>query len=105
MAYWSFVDDVVKSNRASWVSCTPSGGMLMPNQSVRVILTANVKPKHVDLAKETEEHTVKLEEILILRVRHGGDFFCVVEGTVDTIELSGKVAADTVQFSSDSYES
>lgn len=85
-AGWSLVNSKNSTLVYSdWLLCVPSAGLLMPKQTLEIKLTAHVKMKHV--LQEAQAGARVIEEILIMRIKGGGDFFCVVSCTVDAAEV------------------
>jgi hypothetical protein len=79
IAYWSIIEDGVVDR--DWLLVEPSAGMILPGSCTNISLVAHLRPKHAACVDKQE---LRLEAILVLRVRGGGDLFCVVNAQMDT---------------------
>jgi hypothetical protein len=78
---------------SDWILCTPNAGILLPGQVIELKVTAHIKSKHMDGC-----HSKHFEEILVIRVKGGGDLFCVVTAigieTLGSVHASSRTVAD-----------
>lgn len=78
IAHWRFVPKLEESRACKrWMSFAPSLGMLLPGEEAEVALTAVVDAHTADALNTSRE---TLDDIVVLRIENGKDFFVVVKG-------------------------
>ena len=78
IAHWRFVPKLEEKWPCKrWMSFEPALGMLLPGEEMQVALTALVDAHTADALNSSHE---TLDDIVVLRIENGKDFFIVVKG-------------------------
>ena len=79
IAHWRFVPKLEEARPCKrWMSFAPSLGMLLPGEEVVVELSAVVDATTADALNTSRE---TLDDIVVLRIENGKDFFVVVKAS------------------------
>ena len=72
--FFFFVDDYICKN---WLSITPTFSMLLPDESIQVHVEANINS---DVANGLQYQQNVLDDILVVRLENGRDYFITISG-------------------------
>ena len=79
VAHWRFIsklEDVHPCKR--WMTFEPSLGMLLPGEDAEILMTSVIDARTADALNSSRE---SLDDILVLRIENGKDFFITVKGS------------------------
>lgn len=79
IAHWRFVPKLEETRACKrWMSFSPALGMLLPGEEVAVELSAVVDANTADALNASRE---TLDDIVVLRIENGKDFFIVIKAS------------------------
>eukprot|EP01035_Chromulina_nebulosa_P019719 gene19719-25647_t len=94
-AQWSFVPKLEDEFVClGWLKLSPQNGILAPGESTDIIV--RISPDSETINQLRDDLNMRLDDIVVLRVTRGSDFFITVSASIDRSTLPSTITANDI---------